>query len=65
MAVALTAKEQELLLELPAHQTIAEIAAKHHLSVNTIKTHLRSVYAKLSASGRTEAVTAARLHGLL
>lgn len=64
-AVPLTPKEQELLLELPAHQTVAEIAAKHHLSVNTIKTHLRSIYGKLSAAGRTEAVQAARRRGLL
>ncbi|ROS73846.1 ATP/maltotriose-dependent transcriptional regulator MalT [Curtobacterium sp. PhB130] len=63
--VPLTPKEQELLLELPAHQTVAEIAAKHHLSVNTIKTHLRSIYGKLSATGRTEAVSAARRRGLL
>lgn len=63
--VPLTPKEQELLLELPAHQTVAEIAAKHHLSVNTIKTHLRSIYGKLSAAGRTEAVQAARRRGLL
>lgn len=65
LPVALTPKEQELLLELPAHQTVAEIAAKHHLSVNTIKTHLRSIYLKLSATGRTEAVTIARERGLL
>lgn len=63
--VALTPKEQELLLELPAHQTVAEIAAKHHLSANTIKTHLRSIYTKLDAGGRTEAVAVARQHGLL
>jgi LuxR family maltose regulon positive regulatory protein len=63
--IALTPKEQELLLELPAHQTVGEIAAKHHLSSNTIKTHLRSIYAKLSASGRTEAVSNARRRGLL
>jgi LuxR family maltose regulon positive regulatory protein len=63
--VPLTPKEQELLLELPAHQTVAEIATKHHLSVNTIKTHLRSIYGKLSAAGRTEAVQVARRRGLL
>ncbi|ROP74596.1 LuxR C-terminal-related transcriptional regulator [Curtobacterium sp. PhB115] len=64
-SVPLTPKEQELLLELPAHQTVAEIAVKHHLSVNTIKTHLRSIYAKLAVSGRTDAVNTARRRGLL
>ncbi len=64
-AVPLTPKERVLLEELPAHQTLGEIAAKHHLSVNTVKTHLRSIYAKLGVTGRTEAVSAGRKHGLL
>lgn len=64
-AAPLTPKERALLEELPAHQTLGEIAAKHHLSVNTVKTHLRSIYAKLGVTGRTEAVHAGRKHGLL
>jgi LuxR family transcriptional regulator, maltose regulon positive regulatory protein len=33
--------------------------------VNTLKTHLRSVYRKLGVSSRRDAVTAARQRGLL
>ena len=63
--VPLTRKERELLLELPEHQTVGDIAAKHHLSSNTVKTHLRSIYQKLAVSGRAEAVATARKHGLI
>lgn len=38
----------------------AEIATEMYLSVNTVKTHLRSIYRKLSASHRSEAVRRAR-----
>ena len=38
----------------------AEIAAEMYLSVNTVKTHLRSIYRKLSAAHRSEAVRRAR-----
>lgn len=65
LGIGLTRKERELLADLPMHQTVAEIARSHHLSVNTVKTHLRSVYAKLGASDRTQAVVAARERGLL
>ncbi|MFD9976846.1 LuxR C-terminal-related transcriptional regulator [Streptomyces sp. NPDC059017] len=42
-----------------------EIAAELFLSVNTVKTHLKSVYRKLSVSRRSEAVRRARDAGLL
>ncbi|MEU2491332.1 LuxR C-terminal-related transcriptional regulator [Streptomyces sp. NPDC007883] len=42
-----------------------EIAAELFLSVNTVKTHLKSVYRKLSVSRRSEAVRRARAAGLL
>jgi LuxR family maltose regulon positive regulatory protein len=38
----------------------AEIAAEMYISVNTVKSHLRSVYRKLSAAHRNEAVRRAR-----
>lgn len=60
----LTARERDLLRELPLHQTVPQIAAKHSVSVNTVKTHLRSIYTKVGASGRAEAVRRARELGL-
>jgi LuxR family maltose regulon positive regulatory protein len=42
-----------------------EIAADLHLSVNTVKTHLKSIYRKLAATRRGEAVRRAREFGLL
>ena len=38
----------------------AEIATEMYLSVNTVKTHLRSIYRKLSATHRSEAVRRAQ-----
>jgi LuxR family maltose regulon positive regulatory protein len=61
----LTHREHELLRELPLHQTVIEIAAKQNVSANTAKTHLRSIYSKLGASDRAQAVAIARERGLL
>ncbi|NLG55934.1 MAG: hypothetical protein GX542_09865 [Rhodococcus sp.] len=54
-----------MLKQLPSPQTAQEIAQALALSVNTIKTHLRGLYAKLGVSSRGDAITAARLTGLL
>ena len=40
--------------------TTAEIATEMYLSVNAVKTHLRSIYCKLSATHQSEAVRRAR-----
>ncbi|MCP3819263.1 LuxR C-terminal-related transcriptional regulator [Streptomyces sp. A3M-1-3] len=42
-----------------------EIAAELYVSVNTVKTHLRSIYRKLSVSRRSDAVRRAREFHLL
>ncbi|MHA6620870.1 LuxR C-terminal-related transcriptional regulator [Pseudonocardia sp. DLS-67] len=60
LAVPLTAREMELLRDLPSMLTAEEIAALHTVSVNTVKTHLRSLYRKLGAPNRREAVAAGR-----
>lgn len=65
MVGALTPREHELLIELPSMRTTDEIADGLFLSVNTVKTHLRSVYRKLGVSSRREAIVAARTLGLL
>jgi LuxR family maltose regulon positive regulatory protein len=65
LAVPLTVREIELLRDLPSLLTTDEIAVQHMVSVNTVKTHLRSLYRKLEAPNRREAVAAARRLGLL
>jgi len=42
-----------------------EIARELSLSVHTVRTHVRHLFAKLGAHGRTEAVARARALGLL
>jgi LuxR family maltose regulon positive regulatory protein len=61
----LTPKELGLLTDLPAQLTLEEIAARHQVSLNTVKTHVRSIYLKLGAQSRRQAIDAARQRGLL
>jgi LuxR family transcriptional regulator, maltose regulon positive regulatory protein len=64
-AILLTERELSALRFLPSRLTYAEIARECLMSVNTVKTHLKSLYAKLGVSTRAEAVERARLLGLL
>jgi len=61
----LTAKELEVLEHLEALLTTEEIADTMFISVNTVRTHVRNILRKLSASRRNEAVRRAREAGLL
>jgi LuxR family maltose regulon positive regulatory protein len=61
----LTEREREVLTHLSGMLSTAEIATQMYLSVNTVKTHLRSIYRKLSAAHRSEAVRRARQLGLI
>ncbi len=56
----LSDREREVLRHLSAMLSTAEIGAEMYISVNTVKTHLRSIYRKLSAARRGEAVRRAR-----
>jgi LuxR family maltose regulon positive regulatory protein len=56
----LTEREREALQHLSEMLSTAEIATEMYISVNTVKSHLRSVYRKLSATHRNEAVRRAR-----
>jgi LuxR family maltose regulon positive regulatory protein len=61
----LSEREQVVLSYLPSWVSSSEIAAELYISLNTLKSHLRSIYRKLGASSRREAVTQARSRGLL
>ena len=62
---ALSEAELRVLRYLPTNLRGPEIAAQLFVSLNTIRAHLRSVYAKLGVHSRTEAVNRARELGLL
>jgi LuxR family transcriptional regulator, maltose regulon positive regulatory protein len=64
-ASALTAAELRLLPLLSTHLSFPEIAAELFVSRNTIKTQVLSIYRKLGASSRNQAVGQARELGLL
>ncbi len=53
-------REREVLLHLADMLSTAEIASEMYISVNTVKTHLRSIYRKLAVAHRSEAVRRAR-----
>ena len=62
---ALTIAELRVLRFLPSHLSFREIAARLGVSANTVKTQAHSVYRKLGAASRSEAVTRAQDTGLL
>jgi LuxR family maltose regulon positive regulatory protein len=62
---ALTTAEMRVLHYLPTNLTLTEIARRLFVSRNTAKSHTASVYRKLGASSRGEAVEIARTVGLL
>jgi LuxR family maltose regulon positive regulatory protein len=64
-ASALTAAELRLLPLLSTHLSMPEIAGDLFLSPNTIKSQAYSLYRKLGASSRSQAVTRSRELGLL
>ena len=61
----LTDRELVVLHGLARHAKVADIAQSLVVSHNTVKTQLRSVYRKLDAVSREQAVSAAYRHGLL
>jgi LuxR family transcriptional regulator, maltose regulon positive regulatory protein len=65
MLEPLTAREREVLGYLPTHLSVPDIAAKIYVSPNTVKSHLKSIYRKMGAASRGDAVTIALSRGLL
>jgi LuxR family transcriptional regulator, maltose regulon positive regulatory protein len=65
LAEPLSERELAVLRFLPTNLSASEIGGELFLSVHTVKTHMRKLYAKLGAHTRSEAVERGRAHGLL
>jgi LuxR family maltose regulon positive regulatory protein len=61
----LTDSEIRILRYLPTRLTAQEIASELSVSVHTVTTHMRHLYAKLGVHRRRQAVEYARALGLL
>jgi len=62
---ALTKRELEILRQLSTGRTLTVIAGELHISQNTMKTHLKNLYRKLSATDRNDALEKAKTLFLL
>ncbi len=60
----LTIREQAVLIRLSTPQSLDDLASDLTVSVNTVKTHIRAIYAKLGVNNRRAAVVAGRQLGL-
>ncbi|HSB88920.1 MAG TPA: LuxR C-terminal-related transcriptional regulator [Anaerolineales bacterium] len=65
MIERLSDRELEVLRLIAEGLTNREIADRLYLAINTVKVHNRTIFGKLGASHRTEAVARARVLGLL
>ncbi|MGY1753497.1 LuxR C-terminal-related transcriptional regulator [Blastococcus sp. SYSU D01042] len=61
----LSEREREVLLHLADMLSTTEIAATMFISVNTVRTHIRSILRKLTATRRNQAVRRARELGII
>ncbi len=61
----LTGREREVLAYMRSIMTAAEIGAALFISVNTVKTHERSIYRKLGAVSRRDALKMAAERGIV
>jgi LuxR family maltose regulon positive regulatory protein len=55
----LSPRELEILRLLPSGLTMEDIASQLIISVNTVRSHLKNIYAKLDVHSRHEAVSRA------
>jgi LuxR family maltose regulon positive regulatory protein len=61
----LSEREREVLVHLSEMLSTTEIAATMFISVNTVRTHIRSILRKLAATRRNQAVRRARELGII
>ena len=65
LASTLTKRELEVLRHLSTERPISAIAASLHISLNTMKTHLKNLYRKMEVDGRITAVEKAKANFIL
>ena len=61
----LSEREMSILRYLPSRLSNREIGDELYVSLNTVKSHLKTIYRKLDVDRRDEAVRRARQLGLL
>jgi LuxR family maltose regulon positive regulatory protein len=61
---ALSEREREIVQLLARHRSVAAIAEELFISVNTVKSHVKSAYRKLDVTSRPDAIRRARELGL-
>lgn len=61
----LTERERDVLAALIKGRSNKEISASLHISEDTVKSHLKTLFAKLQVRDRTEAAVAAIRHGIV
>ena len=64
-ALGISDRELAVLAEIAAGHSNKEIAARLHVSPNTVKTHVARLFEKLGARRRTDALRRARELGLV
>lgn len=64
-ALGISPRELAVLAEIAAGHSNKQIAARLHVSTNTVKTHVANLFEKLGARRRTEALRKARELGLV
>ncbi|MFT4157609.1 MAG: helix-turn-helix transcriptional regulator [Microbacterium sp.] len=64
-AGSLTPRQLAMLRHLAQGRSYAQIAAAEHVTMNTVKTHMKLVFKKLGAQSSSEAIQTARRWGLL
>ena len=62
---ALSPREQEVLELIARGFSYADIARLKHVTVHTVKSHIKSLYGKLAVNSKSEAVYEATQMGLL
>jgi DNA-binding NarL/FixJ family response regulator len=62
---SLTERERDVLAALVKGRSNKEISANLHISEDTVKSHLKTLFAKLQVRDRTEAAVAAIRHGIV